>query len=253
MGEQQQKYTHFGFKKVLFEQKSKLVESVFSAVSGKYDLMNDLMSMGLHRIWKRELMKFLPDHSCSLLDLAGGSGDIAYHYLVKSQEEDKYPHVALCDINIEMLKVARARFVDHGIVRGIDLVAGDAMKLPVANNSFDYITIVFGIRNVSDIAEVLKEAYRILKPGGKFVCMEFSHVEKGVFSEIYDFYSFKIIPKLGKLIANNEEAYQYLVESIRQFPKKEEFLDMLNDNSFKATGYKLLTSGIVAIHYGYKL
>ena len=253
MGKQEEKYTHFGFKKVLFANKSKLVESVFSAVSEKYDLMNDLMSVGLHRVWKREFLKFLSDRSASLLDLAGGSGDIAYHYLTRPRKEGKSPYIALCDINVDMLNVARARLIDQGLPSGIDLIAGDAMNIPCPDNSFDYVTIVFGIRNVSDIEKVIQESYRILKPGGKFICMEFSHVEKAIFSKIYDFYSFNIIPKLGKFITGNEDAYQYLVESIRQFPKKEEFLNMLDYNAFKATGYKTLTSGVVAIHYGYKL
>ncbi len=232
--------------------KQKLVNDIFSSVANKYDLMNDLMSFGTHRLWKREMMKLLPDKSKSLLDIAGGSGDIAYSYLKQAQEKHEQPSVTLCDINFEMLLVARDRLIDRGQVGGIDLVAGDAACLPLQDNIFDYCTIVFGIRNVANIRDALKEAYRVLKPGGKFVCMEFSPPSGGMTHKLYDLYSFNIIPKMGKLITGNQEAYEYLVESIRQFPPKEEFLGMINKSGFKSARYKTLSFGIVAIHYGYK-
>ncbi len=253
MVDREKGYSYFGFKRVPFEERAQLVNQIFSEVSEQYDLMNDVMSLGLHRIWKKQMIHFLPDSSSSLLDIAGGSGDIAYNYLLEAQKKGLSPYIALCDINIEMLNTARTKYIDKGLLSGIDFTVGDAMNLPWNDNSFDYITISFGIRNVTDITMALKEAHRVLKKGGKFVCMEFSKVETPILSQIYNLYSFSVIPTLGRLIANNKEAYQYLVESIRKFPDKSEFLKLLSKASFKEIGYKSLNAGIVAIHYGYKL
>lgn len=234
-----------------FNKKSKLVNDVFSSVANKYDIMNDIMSFGAHRLWKKEFMKFLPDKSLSLLDVAGGSGDISYQYLSAAKRGNLSPSITLCDVNQDMLSTAKDKFVDKGILQGIDLVAGDATNLPFASDEFDYYTISFGIRNVDDITAALSEAYRVLKPGGKFVCMEFSSVEDKILSKLYDVYSFSVIPKVGEIITQNSSAYQYLVESIRKFPNKEVFLSMLEDN-FHSCGYKSMSFGAVAIHYGYK-
>lgn len=249
----EQKYTDFGFKKIKFSDKQSFVNKVFSGVADRYDLMNDVMSFGIHRLWKREFLNMIPDYSGDLLDIAGGSGDISLGYLEKAIKSSKDPNITLCDINLEMLNAARAKFVDKNILDRITIVAGDGMSLPFADNTFDYITIAFGIRNIADIMKCLKEAKRVLKKGGKFLCLEFSQVESGLVSEMYDFYSFNVIPKIGKIITNNEDAYKYLVESIKKFPSKEKFMEMIKEAGFEGVDYKSLTSGVVAIHWGYNL
>ena len=247
------KYTDFGFRKVLLSEKQSFVDRVFSGVANKYDLMNDLMSFGVHRLWKKEFLKMISDYSGDLLDVAGGSGDISLGYLNKAQYAGKEPKIVLCDINYDMLCTARSKFIDRNILEGIDLVVGDAMNLPFADNMFDYVTIAFGIRNVADIPKALQEIKRVLKAGGKFLCLEFSQVRAGMVSELYEFYSFNVIPKIGKIVSDNEGAYQYLVESIKKFPSKEDFAEMIEMAGFKGVGCKSLSSGVVAIHWGYKL
>jgi len=246
------KYTNFGFRKVLFSEKQSLVNNVFSSVASKYDLMNDLMSFGVHRLWKREFLSLIPDYSGDLLDVAGGSGDISLGYYKKAVVSGKNPRITLCDINIDMLQAARSKCIDNNILGNIDIVVGDAMELPFPDNSFDYLTIAFGIRNVSDIGKALGEFKRVLKKGGKFLCLEFSQVDSVFLSKVYKMYSFNIIPKIGKMIANDENSYQYLVESINKFPTKERFAEMIKDTGFQGVGHIPLSSGIVAIHYGYK-
>jgi len=247
------KHTHFGFREVLFSEKQSFVDHVFSGVANKYDLMNDVMSFGAHRLWKSEFLKLIPDYSGHLLDVACGSGDISLGYYNIAKENKLDPSITLCDINHDMLSYAEAKFIDNNILNKVNLVVGDAMSLPFYEDSFDYVTIAFGIRNVPDISKALQEARRVLKKGGKFLCLEFSNVDNKFLSKFYDLYSFNIIPKLGKLITNNEDAYQYLVESIKQFPAKEDFAEMIKAVDFKAVGYKPMSSGIVAIHFGYKL
>lgn len=251
-GTEKESKTNFGFKEVPLSTKETLVNKVFSSVANKYDIMNDVMSLGMHRLWKKEFMTFLPDKSRSLLDLASGSGDIAYNYLASAKKLGESPRIVLSDINKDMLEVARTKFIDAGILNSVEFLLASAMELPFEDSSFDYCTIAFGIRNVASIEQALSEALRVLKPGGKFVCMELSPLKSGIISEIYDIYSFKIIPKIGKLIVDDEESYQYLVESIRKFPKPEDFATLIENAGFTGVDYKSMNFGTVAIHYGYK-
>lgn len=247
------KYTNFGFRKVLSSEKQSLVDSVFSGVADKYDLMNDLMSFGIHRLWKREFLDLIPDFSGKLLDVASGSGDISLGYFKRAEDKGISPQIISTDINPEMLSHARSKSLDKNILDGIEFASADAMQLPFEDGLFDYVTIAFGIRNVPDISKALREFRRVLKKGGKFLCLEFSPTEDGPLSSLYEFYSFNVIPKIGKLITDNEEAYQYLVESIKKFPEKNKFKDMVSEAGFKNSSYKVMTSGVVCIHWGYKL
>ncbi|MCC8417855.1 MAG: bifunctional demethylmenaquinone methyltransferase/2-methoxy-6-polyprenyl-1,4-benzoquinol methylase UbiE [Rickettsia endosymbiont of Bryobia graminum] len=244
---------NFGFSKVDFDQKKGLVKEVFSNVANKYDLMNDLMSLGVHRLWKDRFIKQIPNLSSNILDVASGSGDIAFRIIERSKMRNIMTNITLSDINTDMLEVARSKAIDKNILTGLNYITADAENLPFEDNSFDYYTIAFGIRNVSDINKVLREAHRVLKPMGKFLCLEFSKVEHHLLKKLYDFYSFNIIPKIGKAIADNESAYQYLVESIKLFPDQDSFLIMLKDAGFNIASYENLTGGVVAIHSGYKL
>ncbi|XVN43019.1 MAG: bifunctional demethylmenaquinone methyltransferase/2-methoxy-6-polyprenyl-1,4-benzoquinol methylase UbiE [Candidatus Rickettsia vulgarisii] len=244
---------NFGFEKVDFDQKKGLVKEVFSNVANKYDVMNDLMSLGIHRLWKDHFTKQIPNLSSNILDVASGSGDVAFRIMERGRGRNIIPNITLCDINQEMLEVARNKAIDNNILTGFNYIIADAENLPFEDSSFDYYTIAFGIRNISDINKVLKEAYRVLKPMGKFLCLEFSKVENDLLKKLYDFYSFNIIPKIGKAVADNESAYQYLVESIKLFPDQDNFLIMLKDAGFNKASYENLTNGVVAIHSGYKL
>ncbi|WP_375318857.1 bifunctional demethylmenaquinone methyltransferase/2-methoxy-6-polyprenyl-1,4-benzoquinol methylase UbiE [Candidatus Tisiphia endosymbiont of Oplodontha viridula] len=243
---------NFGFSKVSFEQKRNLVRNIFSSVANEYDIMNDLMSLGIHRLWKNEFVRQIPNLKSNILDMASGTGDIAFRIIKRAKEQNILAQVTLCDINLDMLTVARNKAVDNNILQGLEYVVADAEKLPFPDNSFDYYTIAFGIRNVSKIDNVLKEAYRVLKPKGKFLCLEFSKMEYECLKQLYQFYSFNIIPKIGKMVANNEPAYQYLVESISLFPDQENFAIMLKDAGFNNVSYKNLNLGIAAIHSGYR-
>ncbi len=233
----------FGFKQVAEEQKQSLVQGVFSSVAHKYDLMNDLMSFGMHRLWKRELLKEItPCADQTLLDVAGGTGDVAHMFLKAGGKS-----ATVADLNKAMLASGKKRYP-----KGIKWVHANAETLPFKDHQFDYYTISFGIRNVTHIDKALKEAYRVLKPGGKFVCLEFSNVNNAVVRKLYDWYSFNAIPKIGKMIANDEDAYRYLVESIRRFPKATRFEHMIKQAGFNFTEFHKLTFGVVAIHIGYK-
>lgn len=237
--------THFGYKNVAVEEKETLVQDVFSTVASKYDVMNDFMSFGLHRWWKAELAKELnPTEYEVLLDVAGGTGDIGNLYLSKGGKE-----VVISDLNKEMLEQGKLKHRDPRI----SWVHANAEKLPFADNSFDYYTISFGIRNVTNIDKVLSEAFRVLKKGGKFICLEFSDVENKFIKTFYDLYSFKVIPKIGKLVADSPDSYQYLVESIRKFPKATIFRNMIEKVGFTQVEYQKLSFGVVAIHTGFKL
>ncbi|MEI6730748.1 MAG: bifunctional demethylmenaquinone methyltransferase/2-methoxy-6-polyprenyl-1,4-benzoquinol methylase UbiE [Pseudomonadota bacterium] len=241
--------THFGFKTVAEEEKASLVRGVFNNVASRYDVMNDAMSLGLHRVWKHEFVSGIdirPTSKC--LDVAGGTGDIAFRLLGKGAA-----NVTVCDINQAMLEEGRKRADDKNIIKNIEWTCGNAESLPFPDNSFDFYTIAFGIRNVTRIDKALQEAYRTLNYGGRFLCLEFSHVTSDLFSKIYNSYSFNIIPKLGQMIAGDRDSYQYLVESIRQFPTQDKFSDMISDAGFSRVSYKNLSGGIVAIHSGYKL
>ncbi len=239
--------THFGFKQVDENAKENMVRGVFSSVADKYDVMNDLMSFGLHRWWKHEMVKKLDiSRGDKYLDVAGGSGDISFKVWANGAE------VTLTDINPDMLRQGKNKAIDNNIIERINFAVADAEKLQFKNNSFDRAGIAFGIRNVTHIDKALGEFHRVLKPGGKFVCLEFSNVENEIIRRFYDLYSFNIIPKIGQVVADDEASYQYLVESIRQFPPADEFKAMIEKAGFRDVGYKKMTHGVVAIHWGVK-
>lgn len=258
----EERTTHFGFQTVREEEKVNQVYSVFERVAGTYDTMNDAMSFGIHRLWKDYFVhKLAPTHGSRLLDCAGGTGDITFRYLNalsrSANPEGRQSHVTVGDINENMLQVGQARYKRLGLDRlpnvTVDWTKCDAEKLQFEDESFDAYTIAFGIRNVTHIDKVLEEAYRVLNPGGRFLCLEFSHVENDLLRWAYDKYSFQIIPTMGTLIAGDWKAYQYLVESIRKFPKQEEFKEMIEDAGFRSVTYENLSFGVVAIHSGFKI
>jgi len=241
----------FGRQKVNPQEKTRKVLGVFDSVAGKYDLMNDLMSGGLHRLWKDRLIREIsPVKGQHFLDIAGGTGDIAFRIYKATGGECT---VTVSDINGSMLAVGRKRAIDKGIVRNITWREADAAHLPFADNSFDVYTIAFGLRNVTLIDDALREAYRVLRPGGRFFCLEFSHVEEPILAKLYDAYSFGIIPKIGKIVAKDENSYQYLVESIRAFPPQEELRNRLLEAGFDQARFTNLTYGVVSIHEAWKL
>uniref|UniRef100_A0A3Q3VWV0 2-methoxy-6-polyprenyl-1,4-benzoquinol methylase, mitochondrial n=1 Tax=Mola mola TaxID=94237 RepID=A0A3Q3VWV0_MOLML len=277
--------THFGFETVPETEKSKRVYKVFENVAQKYDLMNDAMSLGIHRLWKDTLLHVMhPQPGVRLLDVAGGTGDIAFRFLeyirfqqewqkrggarsmqtpswqdissnYSRENEDRLQEskAVVCDINKEMLKVGKQKADSMGISAGLSWVVGDAEELPFDDDQFDIYTIAFGIRNVTHIDQALQEALRVLKPGGRFMCLEFSKVTNPVLARLYDAYSFQMIPVLGEVIAGDWKSYQYLVESIRKFPDQEEFKQMIDDAGFYCVQYYNLTGGVVALHSGFKL
>jgi demethylmenaquinone methyltransferase/2-methoxy-6-polyprenyl-1,4-benzoquinol methylase len=242
--------THFGFRDVPTGEKQKLVGEVFSSVAGKYDLMNDLMSLGIHRVWKRYFVATSQvRRGDRVLDLAGGTGDIA---LLLRDRVGESGSVVLGDINGEMLRVGRDRMTDLGRVAGFEYVQMNAEKLPFPDASFDLVTIAFGLRNVTDKDAALREMQRVLKVGGQARVLEFSEVKADWFKPVYDFHSFKVLPTLGKLFANDSDSYQYLAESIRKHPPQDELRAMMEAAGFARCGYRNLSGGIVAIHTGYK-
>jgi demethylmenaquinone methyltransferase/2-methoxy-6-polyprenyl-1,4-benzoquinol methylase len=239
--------TDFGFKQIDSEKKQQLVKGVFDSVAKNYDLMNDLMSFGLHRIWKKFLLLDNPLRGNEkILDLAGGSGDLSILF----KEKNKNIQIIHSDINEEMLKEGKKKIIDRGLL--IPSVTINAENIPFSNNYFDIVTISFGLRNMTHKNKVLNEIYRCLKPGGKIVILEFSKVHSSI-KKVYDFFSFNIIPKIGQIVANDSNSYQYLAESIRMHPEQEKLLKMLEDEKFENCSYKNLTGGIVAIHSGYKI
>jgi demethylmenaquinone methyltransferase/2-methoxy-6-polyprenyl-1,4-benzoquinol methylase len=241
--------THFGFKEVNTEDKAPMVKGVFDNVASKYDIMNDVMSMGTHRLWKDKFIKALnPRPNSKLLDVAGGTGDIAFRF-AKACDNGS---VVVSDINHNMLREGYKSSIDKNVRGNLQWVCADAQNIPYPDNEFDYYTIAFGIRNVTDISAALNEAYRVLKPGGRFLCLEFSKVDSVILEKFYDFYSFKVIPKMGELIASDSDSYQYLVESIRKFPSQDGFLKMIEDSGFTNAKYTNLSGGVVAIHSGWK-
>ncbi|MCU7833917.1 MAG: bifunctional demethylmenaquinone methyltransferase/2-methoxy-6-polyprenyl-1,4-benzoquinol methylase UbiE [gamma proteobacterium symbiont of Taylorina sp.] len=242
--------THFGYKTVNTDDKVAKVADVFHSVAGKYDLMNDLMSMGIHRLWKRlTIEKSGVRRGQHVLDLAGGTGDLAAKF---SKLVGIDGQVILGDINDSMLKVGRARLLDKGIVGNVEYVQANAECLPFPDNSFDCITIAFGLRNVTDKDAALASMYRVLKPGGRLLVLEFSKPVAPGLSSVYDFYSFNILPTMGKLIANDSESYRYLAESIRMHPDQETLKEMMQGVGFERCEYNNLTGGIVALHRGFK-
>ena len=242
---------NFGFKKVSKEEKPKLVNKVFDNVAFRYDLMNDLMSAGLHRLWKDSFIDWLaPRKNTHLLDVAGGTGDIAFRFSKKTKNQAK---VTILDRNKNMLNEGKRRLNVGQIAPDLEWVCGDAMNLPFKNEIFDYYTISFGIRNVLDLKKCLSEALRVLKPGGRIMILEFSKVENETLNKIYDAFSFNVVPRLGKLIANDAESYQYLIESIRKFPSQEKLASLVSEAGFRLVKYRNLTQGVVAMHSGWKV
>ena len=244
--------THFGYQQVPLADKQSRVDDVFHSVAARYDLMNDLMSAGLHRAWKQALVAAAnppKGRPFALLDVAGGTGDVAFRLKAAGGPATS---VTVLDINPDMLEVGRSRAVSRGI-EGVAFVEGNAEALPFPDRSFDVATIAFGIRNVPRMEAALAEAQRVLKPGGRFLCLEFSTVDVPGLDTLYDFYSFNVIPLMGRMVTGDGESYRYLVESIRRFPPPERFALMLRDAGFARVSYSPLTGGIVALHSGWRL
>jgi len=243
--------THFGYRDVPVAEKEKLVGRVFTSVAAKYDLMNDLMSFGVHRLWKRWFAATSGVRAGdAVLDLAGGTGDIAALLLPLVGDKGS---VVLGDINAAMLRTGRDRLLDQGFVRNLDYAQLNAEALPFPNASFDAVTIAFGLRNVTDKDAALREMQRVLKPGGRVLILEFSAVQSHLLKRLYDFHSFEVLPRLGKLIANDADSYQYLAESIRKHPEQATLKGMLEAAGFAQVDVRNLSGGIVAIHRGYKI
>jgi demethylmenaquinone methyltransferase/2-methoxy-6-polyprenyl-1,4-benzoquinol methylase len=242
--------TQFGTKDVTPEEKTTLVRGVFDSVADNYDVMNDLMSGGLHRIWKDRLIRMIrPKPRMACLDVAGGTGDIAFRLRKKGGPSC---YITVFDLNQNMLSVGRDRAIDKGWINDFEWITGNAEKLPFPDNHFDLYTIAFGLRNVTHIDTALAEAARVLKPGGRFFCLEFSHVKQPALAKAYDLYSFTALPKMGQIIAKDADSYQYLAESIRKFPKQEHLVQRMIDAGLKNCSFSNLSAGIVAIHSGTK-
>jgi demethylmenaquinone methyltransferase/2-methoxy-6-polyprenyl-1,4-benzoquinol methylase len=245
-----QNTTHFGFETIPEQDKAGKVQGVFSSVASRYDVMNDVMSLGIHRIWKDAMMDWLaPRRGQKLLDVAGGTGDISFRFLKRAGAG----HATVCDLTEPMLVAGRQRAEAEQLGAELDWVVGDAMALPFPDNNFDVYTISFGIRNVTRPQEALNEAFRVLKPGGRLMVLEFSKIPTPALQWAYDRYSFNLIPAMGQVIANDRDSYQYLVESIRQFPDQDTFLEMVKTAGFEQAKYRNLTLGIAALHSGWKL
>ena len=242
--------THFGFQTVPEAEKAGMVQGVFARVARNYDVMNDVMSAGVHRVWKNAMMDWLaPRAGQRLLDVAGGTGDIAFRFLKRAPDTT----ATVLDLTAEMLAEGRARAGAESVAARIDWVVGDAMALPFTAASFDVYTIAFGIRNVTRIADVLAEAYRVLRPGGRLMVLEFSRLPNPALQWAYDRYSFNVIPVMGQIIAGDRDSYQYLVESIRKFPDQEAFAAMIREAGFGQVKYRNLSMGIATLHSAWKL
>jgi demethylmenaquinone methyltransferase / 2-methoxy-6-polyprenyl-1,4-benzoquinol methylase len=243
--------THFGNRSVPEADKAGLVKDVFTSVASKYDVMNDAMSLGIHRLWKDAMLDWLaPRPDTQLLDLAGGTGDIAFRFLARVRGQGR---ATVLDMTQGMLDEGRKRAEALRLADRLDWVCGDAMALPFGNASQDYVTMSFGIRNVTRIADVVAEAFRVLKPGGRFLVLEFSRIPVSGAQKLYDLYSFNVIPPMGKAITGDRDSYQYLVESIRKFPPQEEFAWMIRAGGFEQVSYRNLSLGIAALHSGWKI
>ena len=242
--------THFGFKDVAEDDKAGMVHGVFTNVASKYDIMNDVMSMGIHRVWKDALMDWLvPRDGQRLLDVAGGTGDVAFRFLRRAPGAN----ATVLDMTESMLIEGQKRAEAAQMAEKLDWIVGDAMALPFEDNTFDRYTISFGIRNVTRIPDALSEAFRVLRPGGRLMVLEFSQLPNDGLQKLYDLYSFNVIPRMGQLIAGDRDSYQYLVESIRRFPDQETFAQMIRDAGFEQVSFRNLSMGIAALHSGWKI
>jgi demethylmenaquinone methyltransferase / 2-methoxy-6-polyprenyl-1,4-benzoquinol methylase len=240
----------FGYRDVPASEKAEMVARVFESVAPRYDLMNDLMSAGVHRLWKNALIDVLaPRRGEKFLDVAGGTGDIAFRIVNRVEGVD----VTICDINPAMLEVGRDRAADRGLLRGLTWTTGDAETLPFPDRSFDAYTIAFGLRNVTDIDKALREAHRVLKPGGRYFCLEFSKVTSAPVGRLYDAYSARALPLLGRMIARDAESYRYLHESIRRFPAQRDLARRLREAGFERVAWRNMTLGVVALHSGWRI
>jgi demethylmenaquinone methyltransferase / 2-methoxy-6-polyprenyl-1,4-benzoquinol methylase len=244
------KITHFGFQDVAEDKKAGMVHGVFTSVASRYDIMNDVMSVGIHRVWKDAMMDWLaPQPHQRLLDVAGGTGDISFRFLKRAPGAN----AVVLDMTESMLIAGRQRAEAEQQAAHLDWVVGDAMALPFEDNTFDVYTISFGIRNVTRVQDALSEAYRVLRPGGRLMVLEFSQLPNPALQWAYDRYSFNVIPAMGKAIANDRDSYQYLVESIRKFPDQETFASMIRTAGFDMVKYRNLSMGIAALHSGWKI
>ncbi|MEO1139463.1 MAG: bifunctional demethylmenaquinone methyltransferase/2-methoxy-6-polyprenyl-1,4-benzoquinol methylase UbiE [Pseudomonadota bacterium] len=245
-----EKTTHFGFEDIPESEKAGRVRGVFGSVASKYDVMNDAMSLGIHRLWKDAMMDWLaPRAGQRLLDVAGGTGDIAFRFLKRAGSG----HATVLDLTEPMLVEGRKRAEAEQMADNLDWVVGDAMALPFEDNSFDVYTISFGIRNVTRPQDALNEAFRVLRPGGRLMVLEFSQIPNEMMQKAYDLYSFNIIPQMGRMIAGDRDSYQYLVESIRKFPDQETFLGMVRQAGFEQAKFRNLSMGIACLHSGWKI
>ena len=250
MTEQDARETHFGFQTVAEDEKAGMVHGVFTRVANRYDLMNDLMSVGIHRLWKDAMLDWLAPHAGQrLLDVAGGTGDIAFRFLARAPEA----RATVLDMTESMLIEGQKRAEAENLADRLDWVVGDAMALPFADNTFDVYTVSFGIRNVTRIPDALAEAFRVLKPGGRLMVLEFSQLPNPALQWAYDRYSFNVIPAMGQAVANDRDSYQYLVESIRKFPDQDSFATMIRQAGFEQVKYRNLTMGVAALHSGWKI
>jgi len=241
----------FGARRVEPAEKPALVRGVFERVARRYDLMNDLMSGGIHRLWKADLIDWLaPRAGELLLDVAGGTGDVAFRFLERTGRKAR---AIVCDLTPAMLSIGRNRAIDRGIVSDIEWLAGDAQRLPLSDRSVDAYTIAFGLRNVADIDAALGEARRVLKPGGRFICLEFSQVVLPLLNQLYNLYSFRVLPWMGQLVAGDRDSYVYLVESIRRFPAQDALMARLGAAGLGQASYRNLSGGIAALHSAWRI
>ena len=241
----------FGYRRVAPREKAALVRGVFESVASRYDLMNDLMSGGVHRLWKREMVDWLNARPGStILDVAGGTGDVALRIFKRLEGNGR---VVVVDATQAMLAIGRDRMIDHGVLDGIDWVAGDAAYLPIADAAVDAYTIAFGLRNVTHIDRALAEAHRVLKPGGRFLCLEFSRVVVPILDKLYDLYSFNVLPAMGRVVAGDDRSYRYLAESIRKFPAQEELAERMRAAGLEQVKIRNLAGGIAALHSAWRL
>lgn len=245
----------FGYREVPAAEKPSLVRDVFESVANRYDLMNDLMSVGIHRLWKNALVDWLrPQPGQSFIDVAGGTGDIAFRIHDRLSAAGGAPtKLVVCDLTLAMLDVGRDRAIDRGILSNVEWVAGNAERLPFADMSFDAYTIAFGLRNVTHFDRALAEAKRVLKPGGRFLCLEFSHVVVPILDRFYELFSFQVLPVLGQIVTGDRDSYQYLVESIRRFPKQQELSALISAARLDQVRYRNLTGGIAALHSAWRI